>query len=100
VQFGGHWQLGGQRQHRGVWWQGRRPGRLIHGSSSTPLRHPRRRIVRPGLLVTIATTVTANELVFDALIHHGPYKKAWPLNDALSEMQRLSGLQFDPDVIS
>jgi putative two-component system response regulator len=37
--------------------------------------------------------------VFDALTHERPYKQAWPLADALAEIQRLRGQQFDPEVV-
>jgi putative two-component system response regulator len=37
--------------------------------------------------------------VFDALIHVRPYKKAWPMDEALHEIKRQSGRQFDPLVV-
>lgn len=37
--------------------------------------------------------------VFDALIHERPYKKAWLPEKAIAEIQRNSGLQFDPKVV-
>lgn len=37
--------------------------------------------------------------VFDALTHERSYKKAWPVEDALAEIQRCSGTQFDPQVV-
>lgn len=36
--------------------------------------------------------------VYDALVTARPYKKAWPVSEALAEIQRLSGTKFDPDV--
>jgi putative two-component system response regulator len=38
--------------------------------------------------------------VFDALTHERPYKGAWSVRDAVAEMQRLSGFQFDPAIIA
>ena len=34
--------------------------------------------------------------VFDALISERPYKKAWPVSDALAEIARMSGQAFEP----
>ena len=34
--------------------------------------------------------------VFDALISERPYKKAWPVSDALVEIARMSGTAFEP----
>lgn len=36
--------------------------------------------------------------VFDALTHERPYKKAWPVEEALAEIEKSSGTQFDPRV--
>jgi putative two-component system response regulator len=38
--------------------------------------------------------------VFDALTHARPYKDAWPLEDAVDEIRRLNGEQFDPRVVA
>jgi len=45
-----------------------------------------------GRIVTVAD-------VFDALTSERPYKKAWPLSEAIEEIQRQSGHQFDPRVV-
>ncbi len=37
--------------------------------------------------------------VFDALTHDRPYKKAWAVADAIAEIERQSGRQFDPAVV-
>jgi len=49
--------------------------------------------------IPLAGRVSAVADVFDALTHARPYKPAWPVNDAVAEMQRLRGTQFDPDVL-
>jgi putative two-component system response regulator len=36
--------------------------------------------------------------VFDALTHERPYKAAWPVEEAVAEIERQGGRQFDPRV--
>jgi response regulator RpfG family c-di-GMP phosphodiesterase len=49
--------------------------------------------------IPVAGRVVALADVFDALIHERPYKPAWPVEQAVAEIRRLSGRQFDPDVV-
>jgi len=37
--------------------------------------------------------------VFDALTHARPYKEAWPVEQAVAEIEKQSGRQFDPRVV-
>lgn len=37
--------------------------------------------------------------VFDALTHGRPYKKAWPIEEAVTEILNQSGRQFDPRLV-
>jgi putative two-component system response regulator len=37
--------------------------------------------------------------VFDALLSARPYKDPWPLDQAIAEIERLSGTQFDPGLV-
>ncbi|MCK6433946.1 MAG: HD domain-containing protein [Burkholderiaceae bacterium] len=48
--------------------------------------------------IPIAARVTALADIFDALTHARPYKAAWSTTDALAEVRRLRGQQFDPDL--
>lgn len=50
------------------------------------------RIPLPGRIVAIAD-------VFDALTSNRPYKRAWPLSEALAEIRRLRGSHFDPAIV-
>ena len=45
-----------------------------------------------GRILTVAD-------VFDALTHERPYKKAWPVEEAVQEIKRQSGRQFDPEIV-
>jgi HD-GYP domain-containing protein (c-di-GMP phosphodiesterase class II) len=38
--------------------------------------------------------------VFDVLVHERPYKEAWTVEDAASEIRSGAGTQFDPDVVA
>jgi putative two-component system response regulator len=49
--------------------------------------------------IPLAARIVAVADAFDALTHVRPYKDAWPLSDALAEIQRERGGQFDPQVV-
>ncbi len=49
-------------------------------------------IPEPARIVAVAD-------VFDALISVRPYKEAWPVDKAISEILGLSGSHFDPDMV-
>jgi putative two-component system response regulator len=49
-------------------------------------------IPRPSRIVAVAD-------VFDALTHERPYKRAWPLDEALSEILSQRGRHFDPEIV-
>lgn len=51
-----------------------------------------------GETIPIAARITALADVFDALTHVRPYKSAWGFADAVGEIKRLTGEQFDPDL--
>ena len=49
--------------------------------------------------IPIGGRIVALADVFDALTHERPYKDAWPVRDAVAEIRRLEGRQFDPAVV-
>ncbi|MBL8517544.1 MAG: HD domain-containing protein [Betaproteobacteria bacterium] len=51
-----------------------------------------------GSAIPIAARITALADVFDALTHKRPYKEAWPFEEAVVEIARLGGSQFDPEL--
>jgi len=52
-----------------------------------------------GESIPITGRIVAVADVFDALTHERPYKKAWSYNDALAEIHRQNGGQFDPRIV-
>lgn len=51
-----------------------------------------------GDAIPISARVSALADVFDALTHVRPYKPAWPVEEALAEIESLKGVQFDPEL--
>jgi len=51
-----------------------------------------------GEQIPMVGRIVAVADVFDALTHERPYKTAWPVEEALAEIKRQRGLQFDPRV--
>ena len=52
-----------------------------------------------GDAIPISGRIVAVADVFDALTHARPYKQAWPVREAVAEIVRLAGSQFDPAVV-
>lgn len=48
--------------------------------------------------IPLVGRITTVADVFDALTHERPYKKAWPVDEALAEIAGQRGRQFDPRV--
>jgi len=56
-----------------------------------------------GLVATAipeAARIVSVADVLDALTHERPYKRAWTVEEALSEIQNKSGTQFAPDIVT
>ena len=52
-----------------------------------------------GEEIPLSAHIVALADVFDALTHKRPYKRAWPVDEAVAEIHRLRSLQFDPQVV-
>jgi putative two-component system response regulator len=53
-----------------------------------------------GEEIPLVGRIVAVADVFDALTHDRPYKSAWPVDQALAEIERGDGTQFDPAVVA
>lgn len=53
-----------------------------------------------GEQIPLAGRIVAVADVFDALTHARPYKEAWSVEAALTELRQQSGRRFDPRVVS
>jgi PAS domain S-box-containing protein len=53
-----------------------------------------------GEEIPLVGRIVAVADVFDALTHDRPYKSAWPLEQAIDEIRRGGGSQFDPRVVA
>ena len=49
--------------------------------------------------IPLAGRIVAVADVFDALTQQRPYKEAWPVGDAIAEIDRQRGRQFDPALV-
>jgi putative two-component system response regulator len=52
-----------------------------------------------GTDIPLFSRIVALVDVFDALTSERPYKKAWPVDDAVTEIRNCSDRHFDPDVV-
>jgi len=52
-----------------------------------------------GADIPIAARIVALSDVFDALTSERPYKKAWPVEEAVAEIKQSSGQHFDPELV-
>jgi putative nucleotidyltransferase with HDIG domain len=53
-----------------------------------------------GEAIPISARIVAVADVYDALTHDRPYKRAWPADQALTEIKDQAGSQFDPQVVT
>ena len=53
-----------------------------------------------GEQIPLSARIVAVADVFDALSHKRCYKEAWDIEDCFAEIQKASGTQFDPQIVS
>ena len=52
-----------------------------------------------GKSIPLAARMCAVADVYDSLVTDRPYRKAWSMDKALGELQRVAGTQLDPDLV-
>lgn len=52
-----------------------------------------------GEAIPLEARIVAVADFFDALVSDRPYRPAWPVEQVISEVRRLSGTSFDPEVV-
>ena len=83
------------------WWDGSEngyPGDFDFRGYVTGEPIPKSRPLK-GEEIPFAARIVAIADVFDALSHRRVYKEAWSVDDAFIEIQQLSGVQFDPELV-
>jgi HD-GYP domain-containing protein (c-di-GMP phosphodiesterase class II) len=82
-------------------WDGSGYPGWVDPDDGTPIRADEngRAIGRKGIEIPLAGRIVAIADVFDALCSKRVYKEAWSIEEALSEMRKLKGSKFDPELI-
>ncbi len=84
-----------------AWWNGGEegyPGKWAYSEYTVGGKVSKKDPVK-GREIPLAARIVAVSDVFDALSHKRVYKPAWTIEDAVAEIQRCSGTQFDPEVV-
>lgn len=82
------------------WWDGSRgyPGNLDWEKYEQGNPLPKAECLK-GEEIPLAARIVSVADVFDALSHARVYKPAWTMEDAVNEIQKCAGTQFDPAVV-
>ncbi len=82
------------------WWDGSRgyPGKMDWESYEQGNPLPKAECLK-GEEIPLEARIVSVADVFDALSHARVYKPAWTMEDAVNEIQKCSGTQFDPGVV-
>lgn len=83
------------------WWDGSEngyPGKINYNQYVTGEPIPQAKPLK-GTEIPLSARIVAIADVFDALSHKRVYKSAWSVDDAFIEIQKLSGKQFDPELV-
>ncbi len=82
------------------WWDGSRgyPGNLDWEKYEQGNPLPKAECLK-GEEIPLEARIVSVADVFDALSHARVYKPAWTMEDAVNEIQKCSGTQFDPGVV-
>ena len=82
------------------WWDGTRgyPGKFDYTKYEQGNPLPKAEGLK-GEEIPLEARIVSVADVFDALSHARVYKPAWTMDDAVNEIQKCSGTQFDPGVV-
>ena len=85
-----------------VWWNGNEqgyPGKDAYLSYEVGMPVSKTDRLQ-GLEIPLSARIVAVADVFDALSHKRVYKPAWTIEEAINEIKKSSGTQFDPEVVT
>ena len=85
-----------------VWWNGNEqgyPGKDAYRSYEVGMPVSKTDRLQ-GLEIPLSARIVAVADVFDALSHKRVYKPAWTIEEAINEIKKSSGTQFDPEVVT
>ena len=99
------WQVMRRHPEMGAAIIGDHPSRLLQMAQRVALSHHERwdgggyPAGLQGEAIPLEGRIVAISDVFDALTNERPYKKAWPVEDAIALLQQESGRHFDPHLV-